>query len=130
MISFGQSFTQYSPHTFPYSTYNLVAPFWDDIDLSSTGAVYYEVITPDNGLNIINQVDTYLSNIQSISFSADWILVAKWLNVCPFGNSLCSNIQVNYFILIESIIVYSVKHISSSDSISWFIVLYCFYLSM
>ena len=97
MISFGQSFIQDRPSTFPYSTYNLVAPFWDDIDLRSTGALYYEVITPDNGLSIINQVDTYLSNNQSISFSADWILVAKWLNVCPFGNNLCSNIQVNYF---------------------------------
>ena len=84
--------------TFPYSTYNLVAPFWDDIDLSSTGAVYYEVITPDNGLSIINQVDTYLSNNQSISFSADWILVAKWLNVCPYTytDQLCS--QVKYFL--------------------------------
>ena len=98
MISFGQLFTQYRPSTFPYSTYNLVAPFWDDIDLRSTGAVYYEVITTDNGLSIINQVDTYLSNNQSISFSADQILVAKWLNVCPFGNRLCSNIQVKYFI--------------------------------
>ena len=97
MISFGQSFIDCCPAAFPYSTYNLVAPFWDDINLSSTGAVYYEVITPDNGLSIINQVDTYLSNIQSISFSADWILVAKWLNVCPYGNNLCSNIQVNYF---------------------------------
>ena len=98
MISFGQSFTQYNPTIFPYSTYNLVAPFWDDINLYSTGAVYYEVITPDNGLSIINQVDAYLSNIQSISFSADWILVAKWLNVCSISDSSCSNIQVKYFI--------------------------------
>ena len=98
MISFGQSFTQYIPSAFPYSTYNLLTAFWDDINLSSTGAVYYEVITPDNGLSIINQVDAYLSNIQSISFSADWILVAKWLNVCPISDSSCSNIQVNYFI--------------------------------
>ena len=97
MISFGQSFTQYNPSIFPYSYYNLLTPFWDDIDLSSNGTVYYEVITPDNGLSIINQVDTYLSNNQSISFSADWILVAKWLNVCPYGNRLCSNIQVNNF---------------------------------
>ena len=99
MISFGQSFTEHINSAFPYSTSNLVAPFWDDINLRSTGTVYYEVITPDNGLSIINQVDKYLSNNQSISFSADWILVAKWLNVCPFGNGLCSNIQVKYFIL-------------------------------
>ena len=66
--------------------------------MRSTGAVYYEVIIPDNGLSIINQVDTYLSNNQNVSFSADWILVAKWLNVCPYDSRLCSNIQVNYFI--------------------------------
>ena len=104
MISFGQSFTTHDPATFPYfiSTLVLLAPFWDDIDLRSTGAVYYEVITPDNGLSIINQVDAYLSNIQSISFSADWILVAKWFNVCPFGNNLCSNpnIQVKHLCII------------------------------
>ena len=94
MISFGQPFAGYQPYTFPYSIYNLVAPFWDDIDLRSTGAVYYEVITPDNDLSIINQVDTYLSNNQSISFSADWILVAKWLNVCPYGDFTCSSTQV------------------------------------
>ena len=97
MISFGQSFTEFRPSAFPYSTFNLVAPFWDDIDLRSTGALYYEVITPDNGLSIINQVDTYLSNNQNISFSADWILVAKWLNVCSISDNSCSNIQVNYF---------------------------------
>ena len=130
MISFGQSFNEnYRSFTFPYSNESLVAPFWDDIDLSSTGAVYYEVIAPDNGLSIINQVDTYLSNNQSISFSADWILVAKWLNVCPYthADQLCS--QVKYF-FVTKFIVYSAKHISSSDSISWFIVLCRFYLSM
>ena len=96
MISFGQPFITCCPAAFPYFTYNLLTPFWDDIDLRSTGAVYYEVITPDDDLSIINQVDTYLSDNQSISFSADWILVAKWLNVCPFNDHSCSNIQVKY----------------------------------
>ena len=89
MISFGQPTTV-------ESNFALVAPFWDDTDLSSTGAVYYEVITRDNGLSIINQVDAYLSNNQSISFSADWVLVAKWLNVCPDGDHSCSSTQVKY----------------------------------
>ena len=97
MISFGQQFTEWFPSIFPYSNYALVAPFWDDTDLSSTGAVYYEVITRDNGLSVIDQVDTYISNNQSISFSADWILVVKWLNVCPDGDHFCSSTQVKYF---------------------------------
>ena len=92
MISFGQPITE--------SFYALVAPFWDNTDLSSTGVVYYEVITRDNGLSVINQVDAYLSNTQSMSFSADWILVAKWLNVCPYGDHSCSSTQVKYSVKI------------------------------
>ena len=65
----------------------------------NSGGVYYEVITRGNGLSIINQVDTYISNNQSISFSADWILVAKWINICN-SNFLvpCSSNQVKYYV--------------------------------
>ena len=62
--------------------------------------MYYEVITRDNGLSIINQVDTYISNNQSISFSADWILVAKWINICYRSDFFvpCSSDQVKYYV--------------------------------
>jgi hypothetical protein len=39
-------------------------------------------------------VNTFISNHQSIPFNADWILVAKWIDVCPFGDRTCTDHEV------------------------------------
>ena len=69
----------------------VIAPFWDDIVLTNTGIVEYGIITT---LNVINEVETFLKLNENVNLELDWVMVAKWVNVCPYGNINC--VQVNY----------------------------------
>ena len=71
----------------------MIAPFWDDIVLTHTGIVEYGIVTTSN---VINEVETFLKLNQNVNLKLDWVMVAKWVNVCPFGNIDC--VQVNYAI--------------------------------
>ena len=76
----------------------MIAPFWDDIILTNEGLVEYGIVTSANTSSVINEVERFLKINQNVDLELDWVFVAKWVNVCPFGNSNCT--QVNYFILL------------------------------
>jgi hypothetical protein len=59
-------------------------------------------------------VNTFISNHQSIPFNADWILVAKWIDVCPFGDRTCTDHEPNTFQVL----------IASQDSLSYAVFTY------
>ena len=91
MISFGVGTTIFIPSLFPQFTIPVVAPFWDDSDLRGSGFAEYQVVTAgdvDNGT--ISQVKEFLKTNQSVVLDPDWILIAKWINVCPFQNRYCT----------------------------------------
>ena len=89
----GTSFTGYLPLLFPLSSAVIIAPFWDDIVLTDTGIVEYGIITTSS---VINEVETFLKLNENVNLELDWVMVAKWVNVCPYGNINC--VQVNYTI--------------------------------
>ena len=70
----------------------MIAPFWDDIILTNTGIVEYGIVTSTNTSSVINKVETFLELSQNIDLEIDWVFVAKWENVCPFGNSNCAQV--------------------------------------
>ena len=86
----GTSFAGYLPVLFPLSSAEVIAPFWDDIVLTNTGIVEYGIVTTSN---VINKVETFLKLNQNVNLDLDWVMVAKWVNVCPYGNINC--VQVN-----------------------------------
>ena len=77
----------------------MIAPFWDFITLGKTGIVEYGIATSANGSSAINKVETFLGLTENIDVKLDWIFVAKWVNVCPFGNSNCAQVidHILYF---------------------------------
>ena len=92
LISLGTSYTYFIPETFPISP-KVIAPYWDDIDLSQQGQINYTLVTTQNdSVGSIALVNNFLASNISVSFSADWILMAQWLDVCPYGNSNCANV--------------------------------------
>ena len=93
-LSLGTSFAEYLPVLFPLSSAIVIAPFWDDIVLTDMGIVKYGIITTSN---VINEVETFLKLNQNVTLELDWVMVAKWENVCPYGNINC--VQVNYSII-------------------------------
>ena len=97
----GTSFTGYLPTLFPLSSAIVIAPFWDDIVLTNTGIVEYGIVTT---LHVINEVETFLKLNENVDLELDWVMVAKWVNVCPYGNISC--VQVNYSIHFLNILTY------------------------
>ena len=94
-MSFERSFRNYSPQRFPYGSFPLIAPYWTDIDLSSgVGNVMYTVYS-ESGSEYIELVNEFLANTETDDFTATSMLVAQWIDVCPYGNSQCT--EVNYY---------------------------------
>ena len=48
-----------------------------------------------NSLAIFNTVNGYITNTSASDFQAHWILAVRWINVCPFENSVCSSVRSN-----------------------------------
>ena len=95
LVSFGTSFTSYMPRTFPISV-NVVAPYWDDTDTTMKGGVRFDVITPSHPtlaclLEQINGIINKENEYQN--FKSSWLLVARWINVCPYLNSNCFEVR-------------------------------------
>ena len=77
----------------------VISPYWDDITLHGSGGVYYNSFTPENGTDVLKRVHNFLMRKQSIHFTAKSVVVIKWMNVCPFGDSLCTYVSIvnNYY---------------------------------
>ena len=98
LLSFGTSFSSHEPRSFPLSSAVVIAPFWDDIHLSYTGIAKYGIVTPIDNPNIIDVVEKFLELNENVVLKLDWVLVAKWMNVCPFGNIDCVQVLIAYYI--------------------------------
>ena len=93
LLSFGTSFANYFPFLFPLTTAVVIAPFWDDIRLTNTGIVEYGIVTSASNTNIVDEVETFLELNQNVELDLNWVLVAKWVNVCPYGNIYCTQVS-------------------------------------
>ena len=102
LISFGAPYTAYVPRVFPI-VQKVVAPYWDDIDLSQKGLILFAALTQGQKsrlsntatLAIFDIVNDYLSDTVikgTTRFRAHWILAARWVDVCPFGNAMCTSV--------------------------------------
>ena len=116
LVSFDAEFVGYYPQPFPRQDM-VVAPLWDDNDLSHKGVVLYTLVTPIHPTlsGLITEVNDYISNSESTRFRAQWILVARWVDVCPFGNNECNNVRHSYAKNITKLF-YLGKYFSSSNS--------------
>ena len=94
LLSFGSPFSSFSPELFPRSgPPPIIAPYWTDIDLSGgVGGVRYTVYTTENGGFYVDQVNEFLAATETSNFTVTTMLVAQWIDVCPFGNRFCSEV--------------------------------------
>ena len=95
LISFGTSFTSFIPQTFPIFV-NVVAPYWDDTDTRIKGVVRFDVITPSHPtLSCLLELasDLIREEYVDVDFKASWLLVARWIDVCPFLDNRCFQVR-------------------------------------
>ena len=100
LISFGTPFTSNFAATFPISQ-QVITPYWDDIDLSWKGSVRYATIRLSHSTlsPLLGRASRYISNAMDIRFVATMMLVARWVDACPFGNNRCSNVSKSTIIV-------------------------------
>ena len=86
-LSFGRRASYFNPVLFPESSsYNyLVAPFWADHDIRSSGQISYEVHSSYTAL--LSYVSTYISQQMDTNFTGSWMLVADWNEAPKHGSS-------------------------------------------
>ena len=100
LISFGASFTDVTALQFPI-TEKVVAPYWDDIDLTNRGLILYAALIQgqnsrlDNSQDIFDTVNGYINTVSkgAARFQANWILAVRWINVCPFMDNRCTSVS-------------------------------------
>lgn len=96
ILSFGEAYNSYEPETFPGVSTGvqngyLIAPFWDDVDISGGGgSVYYQTFSSEDTDNPLtntnlNAVNSYINSVHGDNnFAGVWMLVAHWDQVSPY----------------------------------------------
>ena len=94
LISFGTRYTSFIPTTFPISR-RVIAPYWDDLDLRNKGSVKYATITSTHSAlsHLLDFASGYVSSAEQIPFVGKMMLVARWVDVCPYQNNRCSSVS-------------------------------------
>ncbi len=66
----------------------LVAPFWDDVDITkagSTGRVLYE---SHNSGSAVQEMSSFISEQVGSEFVGRWMLLAEWRNVTGYDHEV------------------------------------------
>lgn len=58
-VSFGASYSQYSPSGFPLAGFPMLAPFWGDVDTRTCGNVWYKIETSPYRVTVIWELVGY-----------------------------------------------------------------------
>ncbi|XP_003389333.1 PREDICTED: mucin-like protein [Amphimedon queenslandica] len=73
----------------------IVAPYWSDSDIRSTGSVCYEVHDDINSSPLMRTVSDIVHKLTGTSYNGYWLMVAQWRNVHPFPHGASFLGQLN-----------------------------------
>ena len=100
LISLGAHLSAWWLYHYQYfpisSNYKVIATYWIDVDLRIKGQINIILVTKQSNdpIGSIDLVNNFLASNISVSFSADWILVAQWLDVCHYGEHSCTFVSL------------------------------------
>ena len=94
LVSFGSKYINWIPKIFPISG-QVVAPYWHDSDTRVKGFVKYGVITRDAPAKscLLKLTSDFISSRERVDFEASWMLVARWVDICPFPDFNCMEVK-------------------------------------
>ena len=81
-MSFGSTYTDAGPQTFPTNSSPLIAPFYHDVDVTSGGAIYYRQTS--DPMDIASVVTTLQNLPVFLTFTPTLLFIATWDRVAPF----------------------------------------------
>ncbi|KAI2658793.1 Alpha-tectorin [Labeo rohita] len=122
-LTFNEAFYQWYPYNFPaYSTRDIIAPLWTDLDISLKGTISYRQVTDSHLLNrATRDINQYYPNL---NFSASWVFIATWDKMSTFQVVLVSGKNMSFILMHYDHIApppYDVESgYDTSDSIDFF----------
>ena len=59
------------------------------------GVVRFDVVTGSHPTLscLLNLTNDLIRRKEETNFEASWLLVARWIDVCPYGNSNCDEVR-------------------------------------
>lgn len=85
-ISFGQSFSTGTPIAMPFSNFQVIAPYWSDVDTRSRGGVFYKLLP--NALIVSWEDVGYYEQNDSKGNSFQLIITDGSSELLPFGYTI------------------------------------------
>ena len=93
IISFQRPFTDYIPRRFPLNNnIPLIAPFWDDVDITRFGNIFYR---QTSNVTLLQRARDRLQDLfpSSVNFTPTTLFIATWNRVAGFrGRSQVSHV--------------------------------------
>ena len=75
VLSFGTSFSEYTPEDFPLNTSRLIALFWEDHDVRHGGQILYRFA---QDVPCLSEVGSEVSDAFGVNFSPTMLFIATW----------------------------------------------------
>lgn len=101
IISFSEPFYSPAAQRFPSTSSSvarayLVAPYWDDVDISLAGNISYEVHSRNGDINLgsnqlLNTISNFVEESTGQPFNATWLLAVEWKEVHPWPHGLVND---------------------------------------
>ena len=104
LISFNNGIRSFTPTPFPITGVIGVAPFWNDIDTTKGGDIFYRTVSDSKTLNQIGS-DVRSSFNAFTNFRPSWALIVTWFQVAQYSHS--ANFPKNTF---QAIITTNGRH--------------------
>ena len=92
IISFGLQFTEFTPQRFPLNNLvPLIAPFWDDVDITRFGNIFYR---QTSNAALLQRARDQLQELfpSSGNFTPTTLFIATWDRVAEYGGG--SQVQI------------------------------------
>ena len=104
VLSFRGFFTEYSPTTFPRTSFPLIAPFWQDFNIVISGHIFYRETTSPNQLQLASDIISSTFSSVPDDFNPAYLFVATWSNAAEFSgsSSVVSRASKHVLLLVHS----------------------------
>ena len=90
ILSFSKGVEKFSPRKFPIKDgVPVIAPFWADVDTTSTGKVFYREVTSNELLLTKAKNQIRAAFVNELNFEPEMLFIATWYRVGHYRNQSC-----------------------------------------
>ena len=79
---------------FPLLKIPIVAPYWDHMSFVVKGSMRFGIIDNMHSQSaLIQTTNEVIREELNVDFDASWLLVVRWIDVCPINDVNCTKVN-------------------------------------